>query len=104
MASFAVVVTVDCGPDSFSRTLKIQVNIGADKTVTGVTILETGETAGFGAKASEPEFIDQFVGKSGTVALTRDGGEIESIAGASTTSNAICVGVTAALQAVEAQG
>ncbi|MDE6107824.1 MAG: FMN-binding protein [Oscillospiraceae bacterium] len=98
------VVTVDCGPDSFSRSLKIQVNIGADKTVTGVTILESGETDGFGARASEPEFIDQFVGKSGSVALTRDGGEIESITGASTTSNAICVGVTAALQAVESQG
>ena len=97
-------VTVDCGPDSFSKTLKIQVSIGVDKTVTGVTILETGETAGYGLLASEPDFIDQFVGVSGTVALTKNGGEIESISGASTTSNAICVGVTAALNAVETLG
>ena len=98
------VAVVDCGPDSFSKTLKIQVNIGADKKVTGVTILESGETDGFGALASEPDFIDQFVGVSGTVDLTKNGGGIESIAGASTTSNAICVGVTAALKAVETLG
>lgn len=98
------VVVVDCGPDSFSKTLKIQVNIGADKTVTGVTILETNETPGFGAKASEPEFIDQFVGVSSNVSLTKDGGEIESIANASTTSGAICVGINAALKAVNSQG
>lgn len=98
------VVSVDCGTLSFSKNLTIQVNIGADKTVTGMTILESGETDGFGALASEPEFSDQFVGVSGTVNLTTNGGVIDSIAGASTTSNAICVGVTAALKAVESQG
>ena len=41
---------------------------------------------------------------SGTVNLTTKDGEIETIAGASTTSNAICVGVTAALKAVETLG
>ena len=98
------VVTVDCGTLSFSKSLTIQVNVGGDKTVTGMTILESGETPGYGALASEPAFSDQFVGVSGTVALTTNGGEIDTIAGASTTSNAICVGVTAALKAVDSQG
>lgn len=97
-------VQVDCSTLSFSKNLTIQVNIGADKTVTSVVILESDETSGFGARASEPEFIDQFVGASDTVNLTTNDGEIESISGASTTSNAICVGVNAALKAVNALG
>ena len=98
------VVLVDCGEDSFSKTLTIEVRIDADKTVKSVTIVETNETPGLGALASEPAFIDQFIGVSADVSLTKDGGTIESIAGASTTSGAICKGVNAALQAVNSQG
>lgn len=97
-------VQVDCSTLSFSKNLTIQVNLGADKTVTSVEIVDSDETEGFGKRASEPEFIDQFIGASDTVNLTTNDGEIETISGASTTSNAICVGVNAALKAVNALG
>lgn len=97
-------VKVDCSMVSFSKNLTIQVNLDSGKTVTSVTIVESGETPGFGALASEPDFIDQFAGTTDTVNLTTNGGEIETIAGASTTSNAVCVGVNAARKAVEALG
>ena len=98
------VAVVDCGPESFSKNLVIEVHLGADKAVAGVTILETGESPGLGARASEPEFIDQFIGVSSEVsAITQENpdGNIQSIAGASMTSKAICNGVNAVLEAVD---
>lgn len=88
------VVTVDCGPDSFSKTLKIQVSLDADKKITGVTVLETGETDGVGSKFLEAENLQKYVGQSGTA-------EVDGIAGATYTSNAVNAGVNAALKAVE---
>lgn len=89
---------------SFSGNLTLLVGIDPNRVVTGISVVASGETEGFGARASEPAWRAQFAGKSGSVALTKNGGEIESISGASTTSNAICVGVTAALNAVETLG
>ena len=48
--------------------------------------------------------IAGFVGKSGSVSVTKDGGEIDSITGATITSRAICVGVNAALNCVAGLG
>lgn len=89
---------------SFSGTLTVQVGIGADGKVTGIGILESGETPAYGGRASEPEWQAQFVGLSGNVALKEDGGTVDSIAGASTTSRAVCAGVTSALAAVASLG
>lgn len=85
---------------SYQPGLTIQVGVGADGKVTGIGIIESGETPSLGGRASEPEWQAQFVGKSGTVALTVDGGEIEAITGATLTSTAVCSGVTSALTAV----
>ena len=76
------------------------VGVGADGTVSGVAIVEMAETAGLGDKAAEPEWCAQFVGKSGSLAVTKDGGEIDSITGATVTSRAVTDGVSAALAAV----
>lgn len=98
------VIEVDCNGGSFSGTLSIMVGIDADGTVTGVSILTTAETSGLGAKAGDPEFKDQFIGKSGSVAVDKDGGEISAISGATITSRAVCVGVSAALAAAAELG
>lgn len=89
---------------SYSGTLTIQVGVGPDGKVTGIGIMESKETENLGGRASEPEWQAQFVGLSGTVALTVDGGTVDSIAGASTTSRAVCAGVTSALAAVASLG
>lgn len=89
---------------SFSGTLTIMVGVDAEGTVTGVEIVKHAETSGLGANATKPDFKARFEGKTGTVAVTKDGGEIVPITGATITSRAVCSGVTTAIQAVESLG
>lgn len=94
------VVEVNCAAGSFSGTLSIMVGVNSDGTVSGVSIVTTAETSGLGSKASDPAFKDQYVGKGGTLAVDKDGGEIAAISGATITSRAVTAGVNSALAAV----
>lgn len=85
----------------------MMVGVSADYTCTGISITESSETAGLGAIAGQASekgdaFRAQFVGQSGTVAVTKEGGAIDAISGATITSKAVCKGVTAALAACQA--
>lgn len=84
-------------PDSYSGTLTLMVGVNMDGTVSGVAVVESGETEELGALASEPEFRTQFTGKSGSVRLEADGGSISAISGATITSGAVCTAVNSAL-------
>lgn len=92
---------VRVAPSGFGGAIDMMVGVDNDGAVTGVAIIKMTETAGLGAKASDEAFIGQFVGKSGTVTVTKDGGEIDAITGATITSRAVSKGVTAALDAAE---
>lgn len=76
----------------------IKLVVGADKnaTITGVKILSINETAGLGMNA-ERDIVPQYEGKSGQLDLTKDGGEIQAISGATITSRAVTNAVNAAL-------
>ena len=89
---------------SFSGTFSVMVGVGSDGTCTGISIVETGETSGLGSNASKPDWQAQFVGKSGNVSVTKDGGEINALTGATITSRAVSDGVTAALEAAGSMG
>ena len=96
-------------PSGFDNTITMMVGVDFDGNVLGISIVSHTETAGLGAvaaaKTSAGEaFRGQFVGKSGTVTVTKDGGEIEAITGATITSRAICVGINAALDCVGGLG
>ena len=87
--------------------ITMMVGVGADYTCTGISVTESSETAGLGAIAGQQSekgeaFRSQFVGQSGTVAVTKEGGEIDAISGATITSKAVCKGVTAAIAACRA--
>lgn len=87
----------------------MMVGVSPDYTCTGVSVTESSETAGLGAIAGQASekgdaFRSQFVGASGTVAVTKEGGVIDAISGATITSKAVCRGVTAALAACQALG
>lgn len=82
---------------SFSGTRTIMVGVNSDGTVAGVTIVDSKETQGLGDNAKDPEWRSQFVGKTGTVQVTDDGGEINAITGATITSRAVCAGINSAL-------
>lgn len=90
--------------NSFSGTLTLMVGVNMDGTVSGITVVSSGETESLGSRASEPEFRDQFTGKSGMVRVEADGGSISAISGATVTSRAVCGAVNSALSAVAELG
>ena len=87
-------------PSGFGGEIEMAVGIGTDGAVTGVSIVQMSETSGLGANASRESFRSQFIGKSGSVALSKQGGEIDALTGATVTSTAVTRGVNAALAAV----
>ena len=96
---------VEVTPSGFDNTITMMVGVDNAGAVTGISVIDHSETAGLGAVAAATTaageaFRAQFVGKSGAVAVSKDGGELDAITGATITSRAICVGVNAALDCV----
>ena len=92
-------------PSGFDNTITMMVGVDFEGKVLGISVVSHTETAGLGAVAAAQTsageaFRSQFVGKSGSVAVSKDGGELDAITGATITSRAICVGVNAALACV----
>ena len=90
---------VEVTPSGFGGTIDMMVGVGTDGVVTGVSIISMSETSGLGSNASRDTFRGQFVGASGSVAVTKDNGDIDALTGATITSRAVCDGVNAALEA-----
>lgn len=88
---------VEVTPQASAGTIDMVVGVGADGTVTGVSIIDMSETSGLGANASKESFRSQYVGKSGELAVSKDGGEIDALTGATITSRAVTRGVNCAL-------
>ena len=100
-AGYAVEVT----PIGFDNTITMMVGVSPEGQVLGISVISHTETAGLGAVAAAANsageaFRGQFVGMSGSLAVTKDGGEVDSITGATITSRAICTGINAALACV----
>ena len=100
---------VEVGPGGFDNTITMMVGIDNEGKVLGISVVSHTETAGLGAVAAAGTpagvaFRDQFVGASGSVSVTKDGGTMDAITGATITSRAICGGVNAALDAVASLG
>ena len=100
---------VEVGPGGFDNTITMMVGIDNEGKVLGISVVNHAETAGLGAvaDADTPKgiaFREQFIGASGSVSVSKDGGAIEAITGATITSRAICAGVNAALDCVAGLG
>ena len=89
---------VEVTPAGFGGTIDMVVGVKTDGTVSGVAIISMSETSGLGANASKDSFRSQFTGKSGELAVTKDGGDIDALTGATITSRAVTRGVNTALQ------
>ena len=92
---------VTASPSGFGGPISLIVGVLTDGTVSGVAIVSLSETPGLGARAQEPAFLTQFVGKSGELAVTKTGeaDKVNAISGATITSSAVTSGVNAALRA-----
>ena len=98
---------VEVLPVGFDSALTMMVGVAPDGTVLQICVVSHTETAGLGAVAAASSsagtaFRDQFVGTSGNVQVTKDGGTIDAITGATVTSRAVCSGVNAAVDCVKA--
>ena len=96
-------------PGGFDNTITMMVGVDKAGNVLGIDIISHTETAGLGAvsDADTPAgiaFREQFIGASGSVSVTKDGGQMDAITGATITSRAICAGVNAALECVAQMG
>ena len=91
-------------PSGYGGTIELIVGIDSAKgQVSGINVVSNSETAGLGAKSTDPEFSDQYKGKpleelsvlkNGTPGDT----EIKAISGATITSTAVTNGVDAAIE------
>ena len=93
------VVIVD--PSGFGGLIEMMVGVDKSGAVTGVSIISMSETSGLGANANRESFRSQYIGKSGSVKLRKQGGEIDALTGATVTSTAVTKGVNAALSVVQ---
>ena len=91
---------VEVTPNGFGGAVSLMVGVDPYGRVTGASILDHSETAGLGAKATDPAFLNQYVGKSGSITVNTGSNAIQAITGATITSKAVTEGVNTALTAV----
>ena len=100
---------IQVAPSGFNGAVTMMVGVDNDGKVLGISIISHTETAGLGATAAASTsageaFRGQFAGMSGTVTVTKDGGQVDAIAGATIRSRVVCTGVSAALACVANMG
>ena len=92
---------VDVTVNGFGGAINMMVGIDADGRVAGVSIVSHSETASLGANCTREDFRSQFSGAEGTLAVTKDGGSVEALTGATVTSRAVTNGVNLAVEFVK---
>ncbi len=99
LAGFGVMVAADgfAGKDS----IEMIVGIDARMQVTRVEVVSQRETTGFSNASVREEFLNQFNGQNGTFSV---GDQIDAIAGATVSSEAVAQGVNEAFALLEQEG
>lgn len=69
--------------------LALAIGVDNDGAITGVSVIDHGETPGLGAKSTEAAWRAQFAGQTSGLALDKKGGEVAPLTGATITSQAI---------------
>ena len=100
---------VQTTPGGFDNTITMMVGVDTQGKVLGISIIKHAETPSLGAVAADKgsngqSFRDSFIGLSGEIAVSKDGGEADTISGATITSRAVADGVNVALNWVKNQG
>ncbi len=88
--------SVSATKKGFGGDVYVEVSLDAEGKIAAVVVGDDkfAETPGLGARAQEEEFTSQFVGKSGALELGKD---IDALAGATITSQAVVDAVNEAL-------
>ena len=89
--------------NGFGGKIELIVGISIDGTLNGYKIIEQNETPGLGSKITENKFKNQFYGlnahNDNNLELSKDGGEIDAITGATISSRAVVEAVKKAMEA-----
>ena len=95
----ATVVSAEATEQGFGGDVTVHATI-ADNAISELTIDTPNETEGLGKRASEAEFTEQFIGKTGPFTFGEDG--IEALSGATVTSTAALKAINRAVSGEEA--
>ncbi len=100
--------TIKTTPNGYGGEVEVLTGIDQSGKVQGITILSHSETAGLGARSTEPEWQAQFSEKDATKDISvvkggsATGNEIQAITGATITSKAVTLGVNTSDKVFEA--
>lgn len=85
--------------NGYGGKITVAVGILPDGSIQAISVISQSETAGLGAKCTEPKFTEQFAGLFGTVEYTKTGeeGKVDALSGATITTKAVTEAVNAAL-------
>ena len=92
-ASGVVGYAVISSGSGFSGPVQVMVGFYTDGKIYNTSVLSQAETPGLGAKCTEPEFRDQFMGFDPavrTLSVAKDGGDVNAITASTITSRAFC--------------
>ena len=89
--------------------ITMAVGVDTEFKCTGISIISHSETSGLGANAASTakvgvDFRTQFVGQDSSCAITKAGGDIDALTGATITSRSIANATATAIKAVESLG
>ena len=89
--------------------ITMAVGVDTDYKCTGISIIEHSETSGLGANAASSaevgvKFREQFIGQGEDIALSKAGGSIEALTGATITSNAVTEATATSIAVVKSLG
>ena len=91
---------VEVTSNGFGGAIHLIVGVDVYGSITGVSILDHAETTTLGANASDPDFLNQYIGKSGSITVNKGTNAIQAVTGATITSEAVTQGINTALTAV----
>ena len=89
--------------------ITLAVGVDSDYKCSGISVIEHSETSGLGANAASTgevgvKFRAQFVGEDENIALSKVGGNIDALTGATITSRAITGAVAESIRVVKSLG
>lgn len=78
-------------PKGYGGNVWLMVGLQPDGSIQNIAVLEHKETPGLGTKMNDAAFKDQYIGKNPSafnLSVTKDGGDIDALTGATITSRA----------------
>ncbi len=104
-AKYLIGYVATSGGKGYGGDVQIMVGIDLNLAVTGVRIVSHSETPGFGGNCENPDWLAQFEGMSGTLAIEKDKGEVDALSGSTITSRAVTSAINKAIsQVTEIEG